>query len=260
MKLAPTRLARKLAPCAAALLLAGCGSLSDVSREGKTDQPVFPDPAKVSLSSGTFPNLENLAQVQEGATRDQVYDLIGRPHFAEGFQVREWDYLFHFRTPQGVRTCQFKVLYDHDKIARSFHWAPEDCRPGKVAPVPAPQKYTLCSDVSFGFGSAVLTAAGQARMAEIAAELRRAQTIEHLEIAGHTDRIGSDSANDALSAQRADAVRQAMISSGIPANTMTAVGYGKRQPLVQCDQANRAELIACLAPNRRVEIQASGTR
>ncbi|MBO9357647.1 OmpA family protein [Bordetella petrii] len=258
MKTAITRRAPRLAPLAAALLLAGCGTLSDVSREGKTDEPVFPDPQKVSLSTGTYPNLENLAQVRDGVTRDQVYDLIGRPHFSEGFQVREWDYLFHFRTPQGTRTCQFKVLFDHDKIARSFYWAPEDCRPGQAAP--APQKYTLGSDVSFGFGSATLTAAGQARVADIAAQLRGTRTIEQLEVAGHTDRIGSDAANDALSQQRAAAVRQALIANGIPAGSVQAVGYGKRQPLVQCEQSNRAELIACLAPNRRVEIQARGTR
>src|SRR5690606_38671929 len=209
MRTATTRRLPRMAPLTAALLLAGCGTLSSVDNEGKTDEPVFPDREDVVLADGTFPNLDSLAQVQEGVTRDQIYDLIGRPHFAEGFQVREWDYLFHFRTPQGVRTCQFKVLFDRDKIARSFHWAPEDCRPG--AQPPAPQKYTLGSDVSFGFGSAVLTSAGQARIAEIAAQLRSAQTIEHLEIAGHTDRIGSDSANDALSAQRANAVRQALI-------------------------------------------------
>src|SRR5690606_23501992 len=170
------------------------------------------------------------------------------------------DYLFHFHTPQGVRTCQFKVLFDQDKIARSFYWAPEDCPPAAAAAKPVPQNYTLGSDVSFGFGSATLTAAGQARIAEIAAELRRARTVERLEIAGHTDRIGNDSANDALSAQRAQAVRQALIAHGIPAGSMQAVGYGKRQPLVQCDQADRAALIACLAPNRRVEIQARVTR
>ncbi|MCD0505890.1 OmpA family protein [Bordetella petrii] len=251
---------RRLAPLAVALLLAGCGTLSDVSREGTTDQPVFPDPGKVSLATGTFPNLDSLAQVQQGVTRDQVYDLIGRPHFAEGFQVREWDYLFHFRTPAGIRTCQFKVLFDGDKIARSFFWAPADCRPGAKPAAAAPQKYTLGSDVSFGFGSATLTVAGQARVAEIAAELRRTQTIEQLEIAGHTDRIGSDAANDALSQRRAQAVREAFIANGIPADGVRAVGYGKRQPLVQCDQAKRAELVACLAPNRRVDIQASGTR
>lgn len=258
MKTVISRRAPLLASLAAALLLAGCGSLSDVSREGKTDEPVFPKPEDVSLSTGTFPNLDNVAQVRDGVTRDQIYDLIGRPHFSEGFQVREWDYLFHFRTAEGIRTCQFKILFDSDKIARSFFWAPQDCRPGQT-PV-APQKYTLDSDVSFGFGSATLTAAGQSRVAEIASELRSKQTIESLEIAGHTDRIGSDSANDALSLQRAQAVRQILVNNGIPANNVRAVGVGKRQPLVQCDQQNRSELIACLAPNRRVEIQATGTR
>lgn len=247
-----------LAPVAATLLLSACGTLSDVSREGTTDQPVFPDPQDVSLSSGTFPNLDNLAQVQDGMTRDKIYDLLGRPHFSEGFQVREWDYLFHFRTPDGVSTCQFKILFDGDKIARSFYWAPEDCRPS--AKPSAPQKYTLGSDVAFGFGSATLTAAGQQRLAEIASQLRSTQAIEQLEIAGHTDRIGNDAANDTLSQQRAAAVRDALVANGVPADRMRAVGYGERRPLVQCDAQPRSELIACLAPNRRVEIQATGVR
>jgi len=115
--------------CALAVLLSGCSTLSVVRKDGTTDKPVFPDPTSVSLDGGTYPNLSNLAQLRPGATRDQVYDLIGRPHFAEGFQVREWDYLFHFHTAQGVRTCQFKVLFDKDKVARGFYWAPQDCPP-----------------------------------------------------------------------------------------------------------------------------------
>lgn len=246
-----------LAPLFAALLLGGCGTLSDVSREGTTDKPVFPDQEDVSLLSGTFPNLDSLALVQNGVTRDQLYDLIGRPHFAEGFQVREWDYLFHFRTADGIRTCQFKIVFDKDKIARSFYWAPQDCRPGEVA---APQRYTLGNDVAFGFGSAVLTAPGQQRVAEIAAQLRAAKTIDQLEVAGHTDRIGSDAANDALSEQRAQAVRQVLVTNGVPSDSVRAVGYGKRQPIVQCADQTQSALIACLAPNRRVDIQANGTR
>ena len=257
MKTAMTRRLQWMAPLTAALLLAGCGTLSDVSNDGKTDEPVFPDREDVVLSDGTFPNLDDLAQVQDGVTRDQIYDLIGRPHFSEGFQVREWDYLFHFRTPEGIRTCQFKIVFDKDKIARSFFWAPEDCRP--VA-APAPQKYTLNNDVSFGFGSATITAAGQARVAEIAGELRDKKTIDSLQIVGHTDRIGSDASNDALSLRRAEAVRQTMIDNGIPAENVAAAGRGEREPLVQCDQANRSELVACLAPNRRVEILVTGVR
>ena len=258
MRTAISRRLQWMAPLTAVLLLAGCGTLSNVSNDGKTDEPVFPDREDVVLSDGTFPNLDNLAQVQEGVTRDQIYNLLGRPHFSEGFHVREWDYLFHFRTTEGVRTCQFKILFDGDKIARSFHWAPEDCRP--VAKPQAPQKYTLNNDVSFAFGSATLTASGQARIAEIANELSQKKTIEQLQIVGHTDRIGSDASNDALSQRRAEAVRQSMIQNGIPAGNVRAVGRGERDPLVQCDQKNRSELISCLAPNRRVEILVSGTR
>ncbi|OZI27122.1 hypothetical protein CAL18_06185 [Bordetella genomosp. 7] len=178
MKTATTPRTAWLACGAAAVLLAGCGTLSNVSRDGTTQQPVFPDRAKVALESGTYPNLQNLAQLQPGATRDQVYDLVGRPHFAEGFQVREWDYLFHFHTPQGVRTCQFKVLFDDDKIARSFYWAPDDCRPTGAAARLSSQNFTLGSDVSFGFGGATLAPAGQTRIAEIATGLRRAGTVE----------------------------------------------------------------------------------
>jgi len=257
MKITMTRRLRWAVPFMAAVLLAGCGTLSSVSRDGKTDEPVFPDRDDVVLSDGTFPNLDNLAQVQEGVTRDQIYNLIGRPHFSEGFHVREWDYLFHFRTPDGIHTCQFKILFDSDKIARSFYWAPEDCRPGET---PASQKYTLNSDVSFAFGSATMTAVGQARIAEIAGELRDKKSIDQLQIVGHTDRIGSDASNDVLSQRRAEAVRQTMIDSGVPAGNVRAMGRGERDPLVQCDQQDRSKLIACLAPNRRVEIIVSGTR
>lgn len=249
-----------LAPLAAALLLGGCGTLSEVTREGATNKPVFPDPQDVSLSSGTYPNLDDLAQVQNGVTRDQIYELIGRPHFSEGFRVREWDYLFHFRTADGVQTCQFKIVFDHDKIARNFYWSPQDCRPVEASAPPEQQRYTLGSDVSFGFASATLTAAGQQRVAEIAKELGHAPRIEQLQVVGHTDRIGDDAANDALSWQRAESVRQALMVNGVPGELIRAVGHGARQPLVHCDVRARAELIACLAPNRRVEIAATGTR
>ena len=61
--------------------------------------------------------------------------------------MREWDYLFHFNTPgvgtEGVTTCQYKVLFDSQRYARSFHWHAVDpvnaaCPPVVEKPAPAP--------------------------------------------------------------------------------------------------------------------------
>lgn len=81
--------------------LAGCGTVSKgvASDGGSADQLVFPDPGKASVKGGTFPAVADLRNVAPGMTKDQLYQMFGRPHFNEGvFGVREWDYLFNFRT------------------------------------------------------------------------------------------------------------------------------------------------------------------
>ncbi len=244
------------------LVLAGCGTLSQVDSEGHTEKPVFPEVDKATFHTGSYPNIDNLRQVREGVTRDQLYDLLGRPHFAEGFKVREWDYLFHFNTAQGIKTCQFKVLFDQDKLGRSFYWKPSECASvldatPKTATV---QPFSLSGDVAFAFGSATLTSAGLSTIGDIAGQLKQMSEIERVTVSGHTDRIGNAASNQHLSQQRAQTVRQALSAQGIPAAVIVTQGFGSDRPLVQCDQHNRTELIACLAPNRRVDIEVQGQR
>lgn len=242
------------------LAVAGCGTLSHVDADGHTDNPVFPDIEKTSFHTGSYPNIDNLRQVRSGVTRDQLYDLLGRPHFAEGFKVREWDYLFHFNTPEGLKTCQYKVLFDKDRIGRSFHWAPAECaailddQPQQLKP------YSLSGDVGFAFASSTLTAAGLNEIRQVARQLKQLKQLDQITVSGHTDRIGDDASNMRLSQQRAESVRRALVAEGIPAAKIQAVGYGKDRPLVQCDQQARDDLIACLAPNRRVDIDIQGQR
>lgn len=246
----------------ASFALAGCGTLSKVDSQGKTDEPVFPKVEKVNFHTGSYPNIDNLRQVGDGVTRDQLYDLLGRPHFSEGFHVREWDYLFHFNTPEGRKTCQFKVLFDKNKIGRSFHWAPAECanildqKPAAAAVLP----FSLSGDVGFAFGSAVLTTAGLNTVRDIASQLRQLSELQQVTVSGHTDRIGDDGANLRLSQRRAESVRNALSAEGIPASRIRAQGFGESRPAVHCDQRNRNELIACLAPNRRVDIEVQGRR
>ena len=56
-----------------------------------------------------------------------------------------------------------------------------------------------------------------------------------LTIAGHTDSVGGSDANQRLSQRRADAVRFYLINQGVPAERLTAIGYGEVQPIASND-------------------------
>ena len=67
-------------------------------------------------------------------------------------------------------------------------------------------------------------------------------------VIGHTDTVGNDQVNDALSRQRAETVRAALIDRGIAPENMAAIGRGKREPVVPtADGVSEPR-------NRRVEI------
>ena len=68
-------------------------------------------------------------------------------------------------------------------------------------------------------------------------------------VIGHTDKVGTDVFNDALSRQRAEVVRNALLARGIAVDKVVTIGRGKRDPVVPT-----AEGVA-EARNRRVEIQ-----
>ncbi len=73
-----------------------------------------------------------------------------------------------------------------------------------------------------------------------------------LEVEGHTDSTGSDDYNQKLSENRAGAVRDYLVSQNVPADSITARGFGKTRPVAPNDTAaNRQK-------NRRVEIVVSG--
>ena len=67
--------------------------------------------------------------------------------------------------------------------------------------------------------------------------------------------LGSKTYNEGLSLARANTVRDYLVQAGVPAQTMQVQGKGESEPKVHCAQTRRAELIDCLAPNRRVDIE-----
>jgi OOP family OmpA-OmpF porin len=111
----------------------------------------------------------------------------------------------------------------------------------------------------FDFDKAILKPAGKAKLDDLASKIGDLN-LEVVVATGYTDRIGSDKYNDRLSLRRAQAVKAYLVSKGIEANRIYTEGKGKRNPVVtDCAQKNRKALIACLAPNRRVEVEVVGT-
>ena len=77
---------------------------------------------------------------------------------------------------------------------------------------------------------------------------------------GHADRLGSNDYNQKLSEKRADAVRAYLVSKGVEQSKVETLGFGKTLPVKACpDQKDRKQLIECLQPDRRVEIEVIGT-
>jgi outer membrane protein OmpA-like peptidoglycan-associated protein len=70
-----------------------------------------------------------------------------------------------------------------------------------------------------------------------------------IEIAGHTDSVGTDQYNKKLSQDRAESVRQYLIAGGIDAGRLKAVGYGESQPVADNGTDDGK------ARNRRVEMR-----
>ena len=264
---------RKWVALAAVVLLAGCAAGTHVTEKGTTEQPVWPkwDSVTFNNTKGTFPDLQSLSQVRAGMTKDQLYYLLGRPQYNDGWRPVEWNYLFHFHTPgQGtddVTTCQYKVLFDKDMYARSFYWHAVDPENGVCPPTakaaPAVKRYTLGADALFAFdrgGLSDLNPKGKYDLDNLATQLKQFDQLNSIKITGHTDYLGADAYNLRLSEQRAQTVRQYFISQGLPANKVYAVGMGESQPVKQCaSTGNRSALIACLQPNRRVEVEVDGS-
>ncbi|MDN3575503.1 OmpA family protein [Chitinimonas viridis] len=129
----------------------------------------------------------------------------------------------------------------------AFATAPE-------APTPQFERYSLSSTELFEFDSAELGVL-QPKLDEIANALSHNQQIGEIVITGHTDRLGTAFYNQALSQRRAEAVKAYLVNRAVAADRLLAVGRGESQPVVDCRQQGRTELIHCLEGNRRVVIE-----
>lgn len=139
---------------------------------------------------------------------------------------------------------------------RAMEPAPQPA-PAVVPPPPPParfEKVTMSATELFGFDSAKLNP-NQPKLDDIANVLNANSSIDNVVISGYADRLGSDKYNQKLSERRALSVKEYLVGKGVAANRLNAVGKGEANPVVECNDKKRADLIKCLEPNRRVEVE-----
>jgi outer membrane protein OmpA-like peptidoglycan-associated protein len=89
--------------------------------------------------------------------------------------------------------------------------------------------------------------------------------VDVISVEGHTNRKGSAAYIQALSSERANSVKDYLVINGkLDPTKISAVGKGESAPVTQvkdcADTLPRAQLITCLQPDRRVEVEVTGAR
>ena len=131
--------------------------------------------------------------------------------------------------------------------------AAKPAAPAAPAAGAAATKVTYAADAFFAANSAVLKAAGKAKLDDLVGKVK-AINLEVIVAVGHTDSKGNDASNQKLSVRRAEAVKAYLVSKGIEKNRVYTEGKGSKQPVADNKTAEGR------AKNNRVEIEVVGTQ
>lgn len=118
---------------------------------------------------------------------------------------------------------------------------------------------TLDNDQAFAFNQSALSNTAKKRIDnDVVNKLAACSNVESIIVTGHTDSLGSHQYNQKLSEKRAATVATYLKGRGVSAQIDTS-GAGETQSIKACDdKLGRKKLVKCLAPNRRVVIEARG--
>ncbi|WP_322616083.1 OmpA family protein [Pseudomonas sp. BIC9C] len=106
---------------------------------------------------------------------------------------------------------------------------------------------TLSDDVLFAFNQSDLTPTAKSRLDALMSKFEDADVVS-IKVVGHTDSVGSDAYNQALSERRASSVAEYLLSQGVVPNKVTSEGKGESQPIADNEtEEGRAK-------NRRVDL------
>ena len=145
--------------------------------------------------------------------------------------------------------------------------APETAPAPVVQPQYRTETVSLNSNFLFGFDKDTLRPEAIETLNQLAARLGDSN-VQSARVEGHTDFMGSEQYNQALSERRANRVASYLVERGVPADKISAAGLGESQARMtascqaevnklgrRVSQAKRRQaLIACIEPDRRVDV------
>ncbi len=114
-----------------------------------------------------------------------------------------------------------------------------------------PARHFTLDNVYFDTGKSTLKPSSYPELNELVEYMKLKPSVK-IEIAGHTDDVGDDTANMKLSQERANAVKAYLVKKGIASDRVVAKGYGEMQPVAPNDtpegrQKNRRTVVLILA-------------
>lgn len=168
----------------------------------------------------------------DGGARDAKPDVAAKAQVKFDCWVEEQD---ENHEDDKIAACKNDTLAALDELEKK-----------EMAAAPAvssPMNYT----VYFDFDKSVITPAGQQVINQVLSDAQ-AHNPSSISVTGHTDLVGPEDYNMALSLRRADAVRSALIAGGVSADKITVAGRGMSEPAVPTARGVKE------ARNRRAEI------
>jgi len=229
------------------------------------------------------PELEQRLKLPAGAGSYKVYEALVKLTDGKSLDVRRSsdDELAGYGTVPGLNPVlpsytlqagEQRFLVQYDLHANAIPFVGQyGIRPLAMKPQPVaarsgefdpkkPSIVTLVWSQAFDFNRAALSPEVRAKIdADVLQKLKDFAEIRYINVNGHSDLLGSPDYNQKLSEKRAAAVRDYLVSQGASADKIEVFGYGKTMPVKSCrDEKGRRELIECLAPNRRVQIEIQG--
>jgi len=234
----------------------GTGAAAGVSSSKRND-------ANMKVGLGAQYELSPSMWVRGEIERYRIKNAVGQ---RQNVDVASVSLVFPFgrAAPQRVAAAPAYVAPPPAPVAPVAVYVAPPAPPAPVAVAPARQRVSFSADTLFGFDAAAVRPEGKTALDAFSNQLV-GTTYDSISVEGYTDRKGSDAYNQTLSGERANSVKEYLVTTGkIDPAKISAVGKGESAPVTKSedcsDKLPRAQLITCLQPDRRVEVEVTGTR